>query len=80
MVSLVMVLFDELVDELAHMSLAKRNHATDMPRKRPRYPAELKAKVALEALRRPAAFPQEALMPSVADSPAGDDGRAATVA
>ena len=27
MVSLVMVMFDELVDELAHMSLAKRNHA-----------------------------------------------------
>ena len=29
MVSLVMVMFDELVDELAHMSLAKRNHATE---------------------------------------------------
>ena len=29
MVSLVMVLFDELVDELAHMSLAKRDHATE---------------------------------------------------
>ena len=29
MVSLVMVMFDELVDELAHMSLAKRDHATE---------------------------------------------------
>ena len=29
MVSLVMVLFDELVDELAYMGLAKRNHATE---------------------------------------------------
>ena len=29
MVSLVMVVFDELVDELAHMRLAKRDHATE---------------------------------------------------
>ena len=29
MVSLVMVMFDELVDELAYMSLAKRDHATE---------------------------------------------------
>ena len=29
MVSLVMVMFDELVDELAQMSLAKRNHAIE---------------------------------------------------
>ena len=29
MVSLVMVVFDELVDELAYMSLAKRDHATE---------------------------------------------------
>ena len=28
-VYLVMVLFDELVDELAHMSLTKRDHATE---------------------------------------------------
>ena len=29
MVSLVMVVFDILVDETAHMSLAKRNHPTE---------------------------------------------------
>ena len=29
MVSLVMVMFDELVDELAYMTLAKRDHATE---------------------------------------------------
>ena len=29
MVSLVMVLFDELMDELAYMSLTKRDHATE---------------------------------------------------
>ena len=29
MASLVMVMFDELVDELAYMSLAKRDHATE---------------------------------------------------
>ena len=29
MVSLVMAMFDELVDELAYMSLAKRDHATE---------------------------------------------------